>query len=79
MPKPSRKPTRRSRKVAESPAPIPAAAPGSSRRRSGPVATLTAYVPMELARALRVRAAETGVTASSIIAAAVAAHLQAGA
>lgn len=81
MSKPARKPTRRPRKVAKSPAPAPVAAPvpASPRRRSGPVATLTAYVPPELARALRVRAAETGVSASSIIAAAVAAHLQAGA
>ena len=79
MSKPARKPSRRPRKGAKSPAPVAAPVPASPRRRSGPVATLTAYVPPELARALRVRAAETGVTASSIIAAAVAAHLQAGA
>lgn len=79
MSKPARKPTRRPRKVAKSPAPVAAPVPASPRRRSGPVATLTAYVPPELARALRVRAAETGVSASSIIAAAVTAHLQAGA
>lgn len=56
--------------------PIAKPSRGLSPRKRGPaVSCLTAYVPVELARTLRVRAATDGRTASAIVADALASHL----
>jgi len=58
------------------PEPVPPSPRARRARKRGPdVACLTAYLPPELARALRVRAATDGRTASAIVADALASHL----
>lgn len=44
-------------------------------RKGGDVAAISAYVPVRMARAVKVRAATTGATVSSIVAEALRAHL----
>ena len=86
MAKPTKKPAPprapRVRPVVAPLAPLPAVelapvivASDDRRSRGRSVSTLTAYVPPELARSLRIRAAEEGTTCSSIIGAALVAHL----
>lgn len=67
MSNPRSKPLRASR-VAPSPEPEARNGRGIASRKRGPaVACLTSYVAPELARRLRVRAAEGGTTASAIV------------